>query len=88
MTMLSPERVPAEVFPPCEYLVEEMAARGWSKVDFVRMSGLDLPTVEELCAGTRKVTVGIAAHLGAAFGHNPAVWANLQRTYSKYGGTK
>jgi HTH-type transcriptional regulator/antitoxin HigA len=84
MTMLR-ERIPAEVFPPCEYLVEELEARGWTKLDFVRHSGLDLPTVEGLCDGTIKVTVSLAAHIGAAFGTSSAVWANLQRTYSKYG---
>ena len=77
-------RVPAEAFPPSEYLVEELKARGWTKLDFVRKSGLDLETVEALCSGTRKVTVSVAANIGAAFGQNPATWANLQMAYSKY----
>ena len=65
-------------------LATELEARGWSKLDFVRKSGLDLETVEALCAGTKKVTVSVASHVGAAFGQNPATWANLQMAFSKH----
>jgi HTH-type transcriptional regulator/antitoxin HigA len=77
-------RKPAEVFPPCEYILEEMKERGWSRAELIRMSGLDGGTVDAVLAGTRKVTVTIASHLAAAFGTNVELWCNLQRYYDKY----
>ncbi len=75
---------PAEVFPPSEYITDEMNERGWSRAELIRMSGLDGDTVDAVLAGTRKVTISIASHLAAAFGTSVEVWCNLQRYYDKY----
>jgi HTH-type transcriptional regulator/antitoxin HigA len=78
------QREPAEVFPPGDYLVDEMLERGWSRADLIRMSGLSGDTVDAVLDGRRKVTVAIASHLAAAFGTSVEVWCNLQRYYDKY----
>lgn len=75
---------PVEVFPPCEYIVEEMRERGWSRAELIRMSGLDGDTVDAVLAGTRRVGITIASHLAAAFGTSEVTWCNLQRYYDKY----
>ncbi len=75
---------PVEVFPPSEYILEEMKDRGWSRAELIRMSGLDGGTVDAVLEGTCKVTITIASHLAAAFGTSEVVWCNLQRYYDKY----
>jgi len=77
-------RNPAEVFPPSEYITDEMNVRGWSRAELIRKSGLDGDTVDAVLAGTRKVTISIASHLAAAFGTSVVTWCNLQKYYDKY----
>ena len=31
------ERIPAEVFPPGEFLADELEARGWTQVEFAEI---------------------------------------------------
>ena len=70
-------RIPAERFPPAEYIREEMGERGWSVETLAEESGLKRCYVEELLAG-RTVTSLAAVALGKAFGTGPELWLNLQ----------
>lgn len=74
-------RVPAEVFPPGEFLREELEARGWSQQELADI--LDRPPrlISELIAGKRAVTPETARGLADAFGTSAEYWMNLESQY-------
>ena len=74
-------RTAAEVFPPGEFLKEELEARGWSQVELAEI--LDRPPrlVNEIISGKRAMTPETAKGLGEAFGTSPQLWMNLESQY-------
>lgn len=81
---MSKHRKPAEVFPPGEFLREELHARGWMQGDFARVLGRPLQTVNQIINGNKRITVETAKEIGLAFGTGPEVWLNLENTYRLY----
>ena len=82
---LETQRKPATVFPPGEYIREEMEVRGWKTTDLANAMGWDL-NIGELMGvimGTRPVTPDTAAALARAFGTGDDVWLNLDRAWQK-----
>jgi HTH-type transcriptional regulator / antitoxin HigA len=73
--------IPAEVFPPGEFLREELQARGWTQSDLARVIGRPLQTVNQIINGNKRITVETAKELGLALGTGPEVWLNLENTY-------
>jgi HTH-type transcriptional regulator/antitoxin HigA len=69
---------PAEVFPPGEFIREELEARGWSQADLAERLGLPLRLISELVAGERAVTPETARGLAQAFESSPELWMNLE----------
>ena len=74
-------RSPAEVFPPGEFINEELDARGWTQIELAEVLGRPARLVSELLAGKRAITPETAKGLGAAFGTGPEFWMNLERDY-------
>ena len=74
-------RKPAEVFPPGEFIGEELEARGWSQVELAEVLGRPPRLISELIGGKRAITPETAKGLGAAFGTGPQLWMNLERDY-------
>jgi HTH-type transcriptional regulator/antitoxin HigA len=74
-------RVPAEVFPPGEFIKDEIEARGWSQADLAEILGRPVQMVNELIAGKRSVTPETALGLAEAFGTDAAFWMNLESSY-------
>ena len=74
-------RIPAEVFPPGEYLAEELEARGWSQTELAEILGRPPRLVNEIIAGKRAITPETAKGLSAAFGTSPEFWMNLETAY-------
>jgi HTH-type transcriptional regulator/antitoxin HigA len=72
------ERTPAEVFPPGEFLRDELDARGWTPRKFAKMLGRPLQLVDEILAGQHPIEPQIAAEIGAALGTSPDIWLNLE----------
>jgi HTH-type transcriptional regulator/antitoxin HigA len=74
-------RVPAEVFPPGEFLREELEAREWSQQELADI--LDRPPrlISELIAGKRAITPETARGLADAFGISAEYWMNLESQY-------
>lgn len=74
-------RAPAEVFPPGDFLREELDARDWSQQELADI--LDRPPrlVSELIAGKRAITPETAKGLADAFGTSPDYWMNLESQY-------
>ncbi|KKN69011.1 hypothetical protein LCGC14_0444830 [marine sediment metagenome] len=74
-------RIPAEVFPPCEFIKEFMEGRGWTANDLAEKSGLSQVSVSRLLAGTQGITRYEAACLAAAFNTSERLWLNLQQGF-------
>ncbi|MGD0141371.1 MAG: HigA family addiction module antitoxin [Tepidisphaeraceae bacterium] len=72
---------PAEVFPPGEYLRDELKERGWTQVDFARVIGRPLQAVNEIINGKKRITAETAKAIALAFGTSPELWLNMQTYY-------
>ena len=75
------ERVPAEVFPPGEFIREELEARGWNQIDLAAILGRAPRDVSEIITAKRSITPETAKQLAAAFGTDPRLWMNLESAY-------
>jgi HTH-type transcriptional regulator/antitoxin HigA len=71
----------AEVFPPGEFLRDELEARGWTPADLAKLLGRPRRLISEIIAGKRAITVATAWSLGDAFGVDPQFWLNLESAY-------
>lgn len=71
----------AEVFPPGEFLKEELEARGWSQIELAEV--LDRPprVVSEIISGKRAITPETAKGLGDALGTGAQFWMNLESAW-------
>jgi len=78
---LNKKTSPAEVFPPGDFIREELEARGWEQRDLAEIMGRPERVVSELIAGKRSLTAETAQQLGEAFGTSAQVWLNLESTY-------
>lgn len=74
-------RIAAEVFPPGEFLKDELEARGWTQAEFAEIIGKDTRLVSEVMSGKRTVTPETAVVLGQALGTGPELWMNLESQY-------
>jgi HTH-type transcriptional regulator/antitoxin HigA len=70
-----------EVFPPGEFIREELEAREWTQGDLADIMGRPTETVNRLIAGKLAITPETAKGLGAAFGTSADYWLNLETTY-------
>src|SRR5512137_1421295 len=74
-------RLPAEVFPPGDFLLEELEARGWSQADLAGILGRSRAAVNEIVTGRRRISPDTAKGLAEAFGTSAELWLNLETTY-------
>lgn len=75
------QRVPAEVFPPGDFIREELEARGWTQDVLADVIGTSLRLVNEIITGKRAITVETARALAEAFETSPNLWMNLESAY-------
>jgi len=71
----------AEVFPPGEFIREELEAREWTQGDLSEILGRPMNLVNEIILGKRAITPETAQGLADAFGTTPQLWLNLESTY-------
>jgi HTH-type transcriptional regulator/antitoxin HigA len=77
-----PTRIPAEVFPPGEFIRDELEARGWTQGDLAQIMGRPPQLVNELISGKKQITPETALGLAKAFGDDDALyWMNLDNVY-------
>ncbi|MGD9893927.1 MAG: HigA family addiction module antitoxin [Dehalococcoidia bacterium] len=74
-------RRPAEVFPPGDFLREELEERGWTQTDLAEILGRPYRVVNEIIAGKRRISPETAKGLAAALGTSPEFWLNLEAAY-------
>lgn len=76
-----PHTTAAEVFPPGEFLREELEARGWTQADLAEILGRPPRLVSEIISGKRSITPETAKGLAEALGTSPQFWMNLESAY-------
>jgi HTH-type transcriptional regulator/antitoxin HigA len=75
------DRKIAEVFPPGEFIKEELDARNWSQVELAEIVGRNPNVINELIMGKRAISPETAKALGQAFGTSAQYWMNLESAY-------
>jgi len=75
------ERIPAEVFPPGEFLADELDARGRTQTEFAEIIRRPVKVVNEVIAGKKAVTIDTTREFAAALGTSSQYWMNLQTSY-------
>jgi len=71
----------AEVFPPGEFIRDELEARGWTQREFAEILGRPAQVVNEIVNGKKKITPQTALAIAKAFGTSPEMWLNLESAY-------
>src|SRR5882724_3238703 len=71
----------AEVFPPGEFLKEELEARNWSQTQFAEIIGRPVRLINEIIAAKKSITPETAVQLGASLGTSADLWMNLETQY-------
>lgn len=74
-------RVPAEAFPPGDFIREELEARNWTQSDLAAILKRPLPAVNEIIKGKKAIMPDTARALGDAFQTGPEFWLNLENAY-------
>lgn len=75
------EQNAADVFPPGEYIRDELEARDWSQATLASIMGRPLQTINEIVNGKKRITAQTAQGLAKAFGTSAEVWLNLEASY-------
>ena len=73
--------VPAEAFPPGEFLRDELDERDWTQEEFARIIGRPPRLISELISGKRGITPETAIRFSAALGTSAQFWMNLETSY-------
>jgi HTH-type transcriptional regulator / antitoxin HigA len=77
----TPTRKFAEVFPPGEFIKDELEARGWTQLDLAEILGRDAVQINLIVKGKQAITPETATQLGEAFGTGAQFWLNLESAY-------
>jgi HTH-type transcriptional regulator/antitoxin HigA len=78
---MSRSHLPAEIFPPGQFIREELEARHWTQTDLARVLDRPLQVVNEIVRGRKRITAETAKELAAAFGTSAELWLNLEAAY-------
>lgn len=76
------EAYPDVAIPPCEYLAEEIQARGISQRELAKRMGRPLNAINEIVNGKKAITAETALQLEEVMTEIPArFWLNLETDY-------
>ena len=82
--MMTSTLTPAEVFPPGEYLRDELEERGWTEREFAEIVGRPVQAVSEILNGRKQIVPETALVIAEALGTSPELWVNLQTAFNLY----
>jgi len=71
----------AEVFPPGDFLKEELQERGLTQAQLAFILGRPLKLVNEIINGKKQITAQTALQLERALGIPARSWLNLENLY-------
>jgi len=77
-------RVPAEVFPPGDFIREEMAERGWTVEMLASAAVIPVEKLQALLDNA-PLPARYAERLAVAFGTSAIYWSHLWLMWKKYG---
>lgn len=75
------DRIPAEAFPPGEYLKDELEERGWTQEELASIIGRPTGLINQIVLGKRGISPDTAREIGAALGTSAIYWMNLEAAY-------
>lgn len=75
------DRIPAEAFPPGEYLKDELEERGWTQEELASIIGRPTAVINQIISGKRGISPDTAREIGAALGTSAIFWMNLEAAY-------
>ena len=75
------ERIPAEAFPPGEYIEEYLEDRHWTQGELAVILGCPVSAVNDIVTGKIGLTPAVAEGLAGAFGTSASLWLNLDSAY-------
>lgn len=78
---MSTTLTPAEVFPPGEYLRDELEERGWTVTEFADILGRPVQAISEILNGKKEITAETALDIASALGTSAELWLNLENSY-------
>ena len=70
-----------DLFPPGEFIKDELDARNWTQEDLAEILGRPLKTVSQILTGKKAIIPQTARELAAAFGTSAELWLNLENAY-------
>jgi HTH-type transcriptional regulator / antitoxin HigA len=70
-----------EIFPPGEFLIDELDARNWTQTEFAEIIGRPYRLVNEVILGKRAITPETAIQFAEGLGTSPELWMNLESQY-------
>lgn len=74
----------AELFPPGEFLKDEMEERNWTQDDLANVLGISVRSVHEIVNAKRSITPQTASALGQAFGTSADYWLRLENGWQLF----
>ena len=75
------DRIPAEAFPPGEYLKDELEERGWTQEELAAIIGRPTGLINQIVLGKRGISPDTAREIAAALGTSAIYWMNLEAAY-------
>src|SRR5260370_9871221 len=76
-------RRPAEVFPPGEFIRDELEERGWTQADLAEIMMRPKAAINMIVTGKKGITAETATELASAFGTSAEFWLNLDSAYRR-----
>ena len=71
----------AEVFPPGEFLRDELEVRDWTQEDFAKIVGMSVRSINQIIVGKQSITPDAARSISKALGTSAELWMNLESAY-------
>ena len=75
------QRIPAEGFPPGDYLQDWLDLRNWTQTELAEVMGRPVPLINQIIRGKSGITAETARELAAALGTSAEYWINLDGAY-------
>ncbi len=73
-----------QVFPPGDYIREDLEYLGWTQGDLAEVMGRPLQVINQLINGKKAITARTARELEAAIGTTAEMWLKLEMSWQLY----